>query len=62
MNTKKKLTMRSNKEHSKQVENNKLEEKTTLSSKLDGIIGSVELPIDFDEEMELRTYLENKHF
>ncbi len=32
-----------------------------LSSKLSKIVGSVELPKDFDEKEELRKYMENKH-
>ena len=32
-----------------------------LSSKLNKIVGSVELPKDFDEKEELRKYMENKH-
>jgi hypothetical protein len=32
-----------------------------LSSKLSKIVGSVELPKDFDEKVELRKYMENKH-
>lgn len=31
------------------------------SPKLKKIVGSVKLPKNFDEEKELRTYLENKH-
>jgi formiminotetrahydrofolate cyclodeaminase len=32
-----------------------------LSPKLKKIVGAVKLPENFDEEKELRTYLENKH-
>jgi hypothetical protein len=32
-----------------------------LSTKLSKIVGSVELPKDFDEKEELRKYMENKH-
>lgn len=32
-----------------------------LSSKLSKIVGSVELPKDFNEKEELRKYMENKH-
>ncbi|MFY7667917.1 MAG: DUF6364 family protein [Crocinitomicaceae bacterium] len=32
-----------------------------ISSKLKKIIGAVKLPENFDEEKELRTYLEKKH-
>ncbi|MEP7268662.1 MAG: DUF6364 family protein [Saprospiraceae bacterium] len=32
-----------------------------LSSKLKKIVGSVSLPNDFDDDMELRAYYENKH-
>jgi hypothetical protein len=31
------------------------------SPKLKRIIGSVKLPVDFDEKKELRTQIENKH-
>jgi Family of unknown function (DUF6364) len=34
----------------------------SLSPKLKKLIGSVKLPVDFDEEKEKRTYLEKKHF
>lgn len=40
------------------VETNKNEQ---FSSKLSKIVGKVRLPKDFDEEKEIRTYLENKH-
>jgi len=33
----------------------------TVSPKLKKIIGSVKLPKNFDEEKELRSYLEKKH-
>lgn len=36
-------------------------EKTPISPKLKKIVGIVNLPDDFDEERELRTYFENKH-
>jgi hypothetical protein len=32
-----------------------------LSSKLSKIVGSVELPKDFNEKEELKKYMENKH-
>ena len=32
-----------------------------LSSKLNKIVGSVELPKDFNEKEELKKYMENKH-
>lgn len=32
-----------------------------LSPKLKKIVGSVKLPIDFDEDLELRSHLEKKH-
>jgi formiminotetrahydrofolate cyclodeaminase len=32
-----------------------------LSPKLTKIVGAVKLPKNFDEEKELRSYLENKH-
>jgi rRNA-processing protein FCF1 len=32
-----------------------------LSSGLQNLVGSVRLPEDFDEEKELRNYMENKH-
>jgi hypothetical protein len=32
-----------------------------LSPKLRKIVGAVKLPINFDEEKELRSYLEKKH-
>jgi Family of unknown function (DUF6364) len=32
-----------------------------VSSKLKNLIGSVKLPIDFDEEKEKRAYFEGKH-
>jgi Family of unknown function (DUF6364) len=32
-----------------------------VSGKLQNLIGSVKLPLDFDEEKELRTYHEAKH-
>jgi formiminotetrahydrofolate cyclodeaminase len=32
-----------------------------LSPKLKKIVGAVKLPKNFDEEKELRSYLENKH-
>lgn len=32
-----------------------------LSPKLNKIVGSVKLPKDFDEQKELRSYLESKH-
>ncbi len=35
--------------------------KDEISSKLKKIIGAVKLPENFDEEKELRTYLEKKH-
>ncbi len=34
---------------------------TQISPKLRKIVGSVKLPKNFDEEKELRTYLEKKH-
>jgi hypothetical protein len=34
----------------------------SLSPKLKKLIGSVNLPVDFDEEKEKREYLEKKHF
>jgi hypothetical protein len=33
----------------------------TISPKLKKIVGDVKLPKKFDEEKELRSYLENKH-
>ena len=33
----------------------------TLSPALKKIVGKVKLPVDFDEEKELRAYFENKH-
>ena len=33
----------------------------TISPKLKKIVGAVKLPKNFDEENELRSYLENKH-
>lgn len=33
----------------------------SISPKLKKIVGSVKLPKNFDEEKELRNYLENKH-
>ena len=36
-------------------------EKKALSPKLNKIAGIVNLPDDFDEKRELRTYFENKH-
>lgn len=32
-----------------------------VSTKLNSIVGKINLPKHFDEEVELRTYLENKH-
>lgn len=32
-----------------------------ISPKLQQLIGAIQLPEDFDEEKELRNYLENKH-
>jgi hypothetical protein len=32
-----------------------------FSPKLQQLIGAIQLPKDFDEEKELRNYLENKH-
>lgn len=32
-----------------------------ISAKLQRIVGAVKLPKDFDEEKELRSYLEKKH-
>jgi hypothetical protein len=37
------------------------ENKEDISPKLKKIIGAVKLPEDFDEENELRSYLERKH-
>ena len=37
------------------------EGKKELSPKLKKIVGAVKLPKDFDEEKELRSYLEDKH-
>jgi hypothetical protein len=61
MNIRQKLTMRSSKYHSKQVENTGLEEETIPTSKLNGVVGAVELPHDFDEEIELHDYFGKKH-
>lgn len=36
-------------------------DKSILSPKLQAIAGSIKLPVDFDEDAELREYLENKH-
>lgn len=49
------------KESSKQVGNGGLEEKSIPSSKLNSLVGLVDLPKDFNEEIELRNYFENKH-
>jgi hypothetical protein len=59
MDTKQSST--ANNEHSKHLENSRLQENTTPSSKLNAVIGAVELLNDFDEEIELRAYFENKH-
>ena len=46
----------------KYLESITLEENTNkLSSNLKKIVGSVKLPIDFNEEEELRSYFERKH-
>lgn len=37
------------------------DENDQLSPKLKRIVGAVKLPADFDEEKELRDYLEKKH-
>jgi formiminotetrahydrofolate cyclodeaminase len=42
------------------TKNNNNTEKT-IFFKLKKIVGAVKLPKDFDEEKELRSYLENKH-
>lgn len=39
-------------------ENSSLQE---ISPKLKKIVGAVNLPIDFDEDIELRSYYEKKH-
>lgn len=49
------------KESSKQVRNGRLEENSIPSSKLNSLVGLVDLPKDFNEEIELRNYFENKH-
>jgi len=36
-------------------------DKSDLSPKLKSLVGAVKLPDDFDEEKELRFYMENKH-
>jgi len=36
-------------------------DKTELSPKIKSLLGAVKLPDDFDEEKELRAYLEGKH-
>jgi hypothetical protein len=36
-------------------------DKTELSPKLKSLLGAVKLPDDFDEEKELRAYMEHKH-
>ncbi|MES2446941.1 MAG: DUF6364 family protein [Bacteroidota bacterium] len=38
-----------------------VKEEKAISPKLKKIFGAVTLPDDFDEEKELRSYLENKH-
>lgn len=38
-----------------------VEKNEQLSSKLKSIVGAVNLPKDFDEDKERRSYLENKH-
>ncbi|MBC7615812.1 MAG: hypothetical protein H7202_07070 [Pedobacter sp.] len=46
----------------KYLESITLEENTNkLSSNLKKIVGSVKLPVDFNEEEELRSYFERKH-
>ena len=45
----------------KYLETITLEDKPIISSKLKGIVGAVKLPENFDEELELRRYFENKH-
>ena len=46
----------------KYLESITLEESTSkLSSNLKKIVGSVKLPVDFNEEEELRSYFERKH-
>ena len=46
----------------KYLESITLEENTSkLSSNLKKIVGSVKLPVDFNEEEELRSYFERKH-
>ena len=61
MNIKQTLTIRPDKQRSKRVENNRLEEKSISSSKLNGVVGAIELPNDFDEKIEIRAYFESKH-
>lgn len=45
----------------KYLETITLEEKPIISSKLKSIVGAVKLPENFNEDTELRHYLENKH-
>jgi len=61
MNTKKILTINSNQESTKHVDSIASEEKPIPSSKLNDIVGKVELSNDFDEKIELRNYFESKH-
>ncbi|RLJ73514.1 DUF6364 family protein [Pedobacter alluvionis] len=45
----------------KYLETITLNEVTTVSSKLRGIVGAVKLPDDFDDDAELHDYFERKH-
>lgn len=44
----------------KYLETIMLDEKPEISDKLKSIVGAVKLPDDFDEEVALREYFENK--
>ncbi|WP_316843338.1 hypothetical protein [Pedobacter psychrodurus] len=56
-----KQTSTANNERSKRLENGRFQKNTIPLSKLNTVIGAVELLNDFDEEIELRAYFENKH-
>ncbi|TCD14850.1 hypothetical protein EZ456_24575 [Pedobacter psychrodurus] len=61
MNANQTLTINSNKESANDIDDIASEEKPIPSSKLNDIVGKVELSNDFDEEIELRNYFESKH-
>lgn len=61
MNTNKIFTINSNQESTKCVDSIVSEEKPIPSSKLNDIVGKVELSNDFDEKLELLNYFESKH-